>query len=208
MKKLFFLLLSLPFVFGSCDDEKSRTETWTVAPEKGVAGVTMGFGYVPACIVKTGPNADWELFSNDILGFTFEKGYQIEMLVRIDPIPNPPADGSLLRYTMLRQLSRIPAESSADPSRFCPEFEVTIASERADRHIAAYWFKDMRYTDPRWQAFPWEIEGFDFKPGYEARIRVQAVAEYDETAADYTVKYPQTELLSSEKKDSEGLPQI
>lgn len=38
MKKYFALLLLLPLVFGGCDDDKSYTETWTVAPEKGVTG--------------------------------------------------------------------------------------------------------------------------------------------------------------------------
>ena len=55
-KMLRFLLLLLPLGFGSCDDDhEPRTETWTVAPEKGVAGIVMGFGHVPAYIVKTSP---------------------------------------------------------------------------------------------------------------------------------------------------------
>ena len=73
--------------------------------------------------------------------------------------------------------------------------------------MTAYWFKDMRYPDPRWEPFPWEIEGFDFKPGFEARIRIRPVAEYDEEKGDYEVKYHQTELISSEEKASEGLPE-
>ena len=51
MKKLRFLLLLLPLVLGSCDDDESRVETWTVASEKGVAGIFMAFGHVPAYIV-------------------------------------------------------------------------------------------------------------------------------------------------------------
>ncbi len=94
MKKCFVLLLLLPLGFGGCDDgHESRIETWTVASEKGVAGILMSFGHVPAYIVKTSPTAEWRTFSGSIENFTFEKGYQTEMLVRIDPIPNPPADG-------------------------------------------------------------------------------------------------------------------
>lgn len=81
------------------------------------------------------------------------------------------------------------------------------ASRRADSPATSgYWIKDMRYTEPRWEPFPWEIEGFDFKPGFEARIRIRPVAEYDDAKGDYEVKYDQTELISSEEKASEELP--
>lgn len=132
MKQFCTLLLLLPLVFGSCDkDDDTRIETWTVASEKGVAGIFMGFGHVPASILKTGPNAGWEISTAHIEGFTFEKGYQTEMLVRIEPIPNPPADGPGYRYTMERPISRTPMQSNVDPLQFSPEFEVTIASRRA-----------------------------------------------------------------------------
>ena len=185
MKKCFVLLLLLPLGFGGCDDgHEPRTETWTVAPEKGVAGIVMSFGHVPAYIVKTAPNAEWRTFSGSIANFTFEKGYQTEMLVRIDPIPNPPADGPGYRYTMEKPISRTPMQSAT----------------------SGYWIKDMRYTDPQWEPFPWEIEGFDFEPGFEARLLIRPVAEYDDAKGGYEVKYYQTKLISSEEKVSEGIP--
>ena len=143
MKKCFVLLLLLPLGFGGCDDgHEPRTETWTVAPEKGVAGIVMSFGHVPAYIVKTAPDAEWRTFSGSIANFTFEKGYQTEMLVRIDPIPNPPADGPGYRYTMEKPISRTPMQSDVDPLQFSPEFEVTIASRRADSPATSgYWIR-------------------------------------------------------------------
>ena len=194
MKKCFVLLLLLPLGFGGCDDgHEPRTETWTVAPEKGVAGIVMSFGHVPAYIVKTAPDAEWRTFSGSIANFTFEKGYQTEMLVRIDPIPNPPADGPGYRYTMEKPISRTPMQSDVDPLQFSPA-------------TSGYWIKDKRYTDPQWEPFPWEIEGFDFEPGFEARLLIRPVAEYDDAKGDYEVKYRLTKLISSEEKVSEGIP--
>lgn len=205
MKRLLLFLL-LPFALGSCDnDDESRTEIWTIAPEKGVAGITQGFGYVPAYIVRKGENSTWEATAARIEGFTFERGYQTTLRVRIDPIANPPADAPNERCTMEEQLSRTPAEMPVDPLTFSPECEVLVASERADAQIAAYWIRDLRYGDDApWQAFPWEIEGFGFTPGHEYRLRIQPVAEYDEEA--WTVTYRLKETLSDEEKASEGLP--
>ena len=213
MKRLLLFLL-LPFMLGSCDhDDESRTEIWTIAPEKGVAGIVQGFGHVPAYIVRKGENASWETTAARIEGFTFERGYQTTLRVRIDPIANPPADAPDKRYTMEELLTRTAASMPVDPLTFSPECEVLVASERPAGETLAYWIRDLRYDTPQWEAFPCEIEGFDFTPGHEYRLRIQPVAEYDEETTgltdddSWTVKYYVRELLSDEVKESEGLPE-
>ena len=183
--KRFLLLLLLPFTLGACDnDDESRTEIWTIAPEKGVAGITMGFGHVPAYIVRKGENSTWETTAARIEGFTFERGIQTTLRVRIEPIANPPADASDKRYTMEEQLSRTAAEMPVDPLTLSPECEVLVASECPAGEASAYWIRDLRYgEDALWQIFPWEIEGFGFTPGHEYRLRIQPVALFDESAA-------------------------
>lgn len=74
MKRLLLFLL-LPLVLGACDnDDESRTEIWTIAPEKGVAGIGMKFGHVPAYIIRKDGNTAWETTAARIEGFTFERG--------------------------------------------------------------------------------------------------------------------------------------
>lgn len=212
--KRWLLLLMTPFVLGACDDDDaSRIETWTVAPEKGVAGIHMSFGYVPAYIVRKGANPSWEVVTGPIEGFTFERGWQTTLRVRIDPIANPPADAHDERYTMEKQLARTETAMEVDPLTFSPELEIRVASRLADAPQIVYWIQDLRYDTSQWQLFPWEIEGFDFMPGHEYRLRIQPVAEYDAEKAglpdddSWRVKYYMRELLSDEEKDSAGLPE-
>ena len=50
------------------------------------------------------------------------------------------------------------------------------------------------------------FRSFDFEPGFETRLLVRPVAEYDDAKGGYEVKYYQTKLISSEEKVSEGIP--
>lgn len=212
--KRWLLLLMTPLVLGACNDnDASRIETWTVAPEKGVAGIHTGLGYVPAYIVRKGASPTWEVVTGPIEGFAFERGWQTTLRVRIDAIANPPADAHGERYTMEKQLSRTETAMEIDPLTFSPELEIRVASRRADAQTAAYWIQDLRYDTPQWELFPWEIDGFNFEPGHEYRLLIQPVAVYDETKSgltdndSWTVQYRMRELLSNEEKDSAGLPE-
>ncbi len=61
--------------------------------------------------VKTDPDHDYTLFYDTIVGFEFESGYEYELLVRVDPVENPPADASNIQYTLVEQVSKTPASS-------------------------------------------------------------------------------------------------
>lgn len=210
MKKLLTLLL-LPLLFGGCelgDEDESHTEIWTVASEKGVAGIAMDFGHTPAYIVKKGSAAAWEIFSGSIVGFTFEKGYESTIRVRIDAIADPPADGPGRRYTMKQLISRTQMQSAVDPLQFSPEFDVTIASRRADSPATSgYWFKDMRYPIRVGSRSRGRSKASASSPASKPASGYGPVAEYDDTKGDYEVKYYQTGLISSEEKASEDIPE-
>lgn len=205
MKRLFLLLLSA-LVLGACDKDESVVETWTVASEKGCTGVWSGFGFVPADIVKRSPGAEWQLFTGEIEGFTFEEGWECTLQVRIDPIPQPMADSPVNRYTMERLISRIPARS-VEKEAFCPQFDLTVASQRGTYGgYPCYWIKDLRYSAPqRWEPLPLDIEGFDYTPGCEYTLRVRASAEREE-GGEYGIRITLVQELGRTETGSEGLP--
>ena len=51
-----------------------------------------------ACVSAKVRKANGSMFYGAIAGFEYEEGYQYEIVVQIDPVENPPADGSSLKY--------------------------------------------------------------------------------------------------------------
>lgn len=205
MKKFIAVLLFCACSCAVACDEDSQLEIWTVAPEKGVAGIFSSYGYVPAYIVRRTPTADWELFTGTIEGFTMEPGTQSVIRVRIDKLARPMADGPSHCYTMEHMISRTPSDE--DFSRFDCEEELLIASEDAARHIGHYWIQTPSMAPGTWQILGSPIEGFDYIAGYEYRVRVRISCDYSPRAGAWSIAYTLLEQLSCERKDSEGLPE-
>ena len=205
MKKLIAVVLSGALLCAAGCEEDSHTEIWTVAPEKGVAGIFMGYGYVPAYIVRRAATADWELFTGTIEGFTMEPGMQSVIRVRIDKLARPMADGPSHCYTMEQSISRTPSDE--DFSRFDREEELLVASENAARYIGHYWIRTQSMGPGEWCILGVPIEGFDYVEGYEYRVRVRISCDYSAQAGAWSIRYRLLEQLSCERKDSEGLPE-
>lgn len=52
---------------------------------------------------------DWELFYENIEGFRYEKGYNYELIVMDERVENAPADGSSIRYRLIKEVSKTKA---------------------------------------------------------------------------------------------------
>ena len=59
--------------------------------------------------VRRGTSEHWELFYDDIVGFTHETGVEYEVIVEVSAAIDPPADGSALRYELVEMVDRSPA---------------------------------------------------------------------------------------------------
>ncbi|MBK1897053.1 DUF4377 domain-containing protein [Chryseobacterium paridis] len=56
--------------------------------------------------VKENASENWGNFYSNIEGFTYEPGYEYVLKVKTEKIANPPADGSSIKYTLLKQVSK------------------------------------------------------------------------------------------------------
>lgn len=111
MKKtlnLLFLLLAV-FVISSCssdDDEKKDSVKEITIYVSSETGESYGFNSTPeeCMLVKfDNPNGKWEhLGLYRIEGFTYVKGHEYELRVKMTTLANPPADGYSHKYLLVK----------------------------------------------------------------------------------------------------------
>lgn len=112
MKRLSFLttlclLLTLAL---SCRTDSVTPSVWPIVSSLQIASTTRDCNgpFPRKCLqVKEDNAANWQLFYNSIDGFTYKEGYEYVVVVRREPVPNPPADGSSIRYILVDEVSKI-----------------------------------------------------------------------------------------------------
>ncbi|MBE9524667.1 MAG: META domain-containing protein [Chloroflexi bacterium] len=68
--------------------------------------------------IKWEQDADWGLFYNQITGFTFEPGYEYELIVEERQVENPPADAPSLAWHLVEITSKTPQQEGEDTAAF------------------------------------------------------------------------------------------
>lgn len=66
----------------------------------------VGVGPQKCLHIKFGADEEWQLFYDSIEGFTYEPGFEYELLVNKTEVENPPADGSSIRYTFIEEVNK------------------------------------------------------------------------------------------------------
>jgi hypothetical protein len=80
-------------------------KTLFVAPERRSC---TGVAPMECLQVRAAPELPWQYFYGEIEGFTHEAGFAYELRVLEQTVPNPPADGSSLRWRLVKVVSRTP----------------------------------------------------------------------------------------------------
>lgn len=164
----------------------------------------VGSGPQQCMLVRTDPNADYEFFYQSIAGFTFEPGFEYELLVQVDTVENPPADGSSLSYTLVEIVSQTPVET-ADAGT-----DVTttlfVGPELVEcTGVAPQQCLQVR-TDPttEYTLFYDTIQGFNFEPGYEYELLVQVDTVDNPPADGSSLAYTLVEIVSQTPVEMAG----
>lgn len=110
MNRIILLLVAIPLFLISCNSNTEKTEKLIIASEQGDC-----VGVVPmkCLLVKKEGKSEWEFFYNDIEGFNYEPGYEYVLEIKTEKIENPVADGSSLKYILVKEVSKT-QKTSAD----------------------------------------------------------------------------------------------
>jgi heat shock protein HslJ len=73
----------------------------------------VGVGPMKCMLVRETPDAEWTMFYDKIQGFEYEPGFDYELRIRTEDVPNPPADASSIRYILVEQVSKTPMSNEA-----------------------------------------------------------------------------------------------
>ncbi|KFE98003.1 hypothetical protein IX39_16490 [Chryseobacterium formosense] len=101
------LAASVFLIFSQCKPMPSESgkdeKTMIIASE-----TTDCTGVAPMkCLqVKEKESDSWGNFYSNIEGFTYEPGFEYVLKVKTEKIENPPMDGSSIKYTLVKQVSK------------------------------------------------------------------------------------------------------
>ncbi len=83
-----------------------------------------GAGAQKCMMVRENPDEDYQYFYDPIAGFDYEEGYEYEIVVTVEKVENPPADGSSLKYSLVKIIDKTPVSEEATA-------EMTSAGDQA-----------------------------------------------------------------------------
>ena len=96
----------------SCNSPKSMESTdlsgsarWLISDLKQPC---VGVGPMDCLVYRNAETGAWSYLYSEISGFEYDPNYAVEIEVRSEKIENPPADGSSIRYVMVREIARHP----------------------------------------------------------------------------------------------------
>jgi heat shock protein HslJ len=88
----------------SCNTMKKTEKTIFIGPETKTCFMEMETQCLQVKWLKNQKN--WENFGNNIMGFTFEPGFEYELIVKEEVVENPPADAPGLKWTLVKEVSK------------------------------------------------------------------------------------------------------
>ena len=101
------LIVLLAMATVGCQNQPGNLQTFLIGPE---LRECVGVAPMMCMMVKKETDEDFLFFYDQIEGLDYEEGFTYEVIVQVDEVENPPADGSSLQYTLVEVVEKIPVE--------------------------------------------------------------------------------------------------
>jgi heat shock protein HslJ len=151
----------------------------------------VGVGPQKCMLLKENPEDEYSMFYDQIEGFDYKEGYEYKLQVQVETIPDPPADASSLRYTLIEVVSKEPA--SMENTIYVGPVLVDCEGEGPQKCMLV-----KENPEDEYSFFYNPIEGFDHEEGYEYELRVQVDPVSDPPAGASSLRYTLIEVVSKE----------
>ena len=102
-------------LFSFCDNNgvNELEKTIIIASKKADC---IGVAPQKCLLVKENQEQNWHYFYDSIAGFTFEEGFEYELLVLEREIKNPPQDASSIETILIKVISKVEKTSTNLPN--------------------------------------------------------------------------------------------
>lgn len=114
MKKITIIFLIMFSIISCENNDIMSIEKTLIIASKQVDCI----GFVPqkCFLVKENSAQNWEYLFESISGFTYEEGFEYEVLVSEKEIENPPQDASSIQTSLIKVISKIAKTSENLPN--------------------------------------------------------------------------------------------
>lgn len=205
----FLLALCCAVGFTGCinnDEPQDKVEAMDaqVSAYTSFSGVLMSNEIFEGMSVKVGSSPKYSFMGlSSIEGFAYERGYEYKLKIQRTTLANPPADGSLYTYKLIKVLSKQKAEGTRT------EVTLYVSSEIGKFKYGAYTqympssgMKIRENEKDDWTVGPFNrISGFDYEQGFNYVLSVEKIVLPESSPFDYyqPIQYVLLKVISKEK---------
>ncbi|WP_455587022.1 DUF4377 domain-containing protein [Bacteroides sp.] len=206
---LLLFLCTVSLVSCQNDDEpQDKVETMEahISAITCIGGILLSNDLIEGMLVKVGNESDYHFFNfNEISGFTYQRGYEYNLQIERTTLANPPADGSMYNYRLVKEKSKKEGEGIRENKCLYVSAETGIYKwGNITQDISSQGMKIRENADEEWTVVPFnKISGFEYENGYNYELSVEKIVLSAQPENEWwqTTQYILREVISKEKAE-------
>ena len=156
-------------------------------------------------LVKAPGKKEYELFYDQIEGFTYEEGYKYTLQVKADTLKDMAADAFRIKYTLIKILSKtIAVQTQEGDIKIFQVFEETAPCDEVTGTKKCLLIKEPAQKE--YELFHDPIEGFQYEEGNAYTLQVRVISMPGDAGRPMTFLYRLVKIVSQTKNGTAVSP--